>query len=221
LRRIVTTSSKQYFDDIGGTWDTLREDFFSERVREQAVAVAGVESGSLAADLGAGTGFITEALLARGVKVVAVDQSEAMLGALRQNFPSPERVETRVGQAEQLPVESGSVDYAFANMYLHHVEDPAVAIQEMARILKPGGQLVVTDLDTHEHEFLRTEQHDRWLGFERQAIADWFRRAGLEDVRVDCVGENCCTESGDGEHVAISIFLASGRKPTSDSGSRA
>ncbi len=210
---MTVSSSKQYFDDIGGAWDELRKGFFSDRVREQALAVAGVEGGGLAADLGAGTGFITEVLLAEGVKVVAVDQSEAMLDALRQKFPFPDRVETRVGRAEQLPVETESVDYAFANMYLHHVEDPARAIWEMARILRPGGRLVITDLDSHEHEFLRTEQHDRWLGFEREEVTGWFRRAGLDDVRVDCVGQNCCTESPDGGEVAISIFVASGTRP--------
>ena len=115
--------------------------------------------------------------------------------------------------AEHLPLETASVDYAFANMYLHHVEDPPTAIAEMVRILKPGGRLVVTDLDTHEFEFLRTEQHDRWLGFERADVRRWFREAGLDGVRVECVGEKCCAESEDGEDAAISIFIASGARP--------
>ena len=209
----MAVSSKPYFDHLGGAWDELRTDFFSDSVRERALAVAGAEEGRLAADLGAGTGFVTEALLANGVSVIAVDQSRPMLTALREKFPFPDRVETRIGEAGQLPIESASVDYAFANMYLHHVEDPERAIGEMARILRPGGRLVITDLDTHDYEILRTEQHDRWLGFERNEVAGWFQHAGLEDVRVDCVGENCCTTSGDGDKIAISIFVASGTKP--------
>jgi len=209
----MTTSSRAYFDELGAGWDGLRAGFFSERVREAAISVAGVEAGKLAADLGAGTGFVTEALLEQGLRVVAVDQSPAMLDALRSKFPNPGRVETRVGEAARLPLQTASVDYAFANMYLHHVEDPLAAIVEMTRTLKPGGKLVVTDLDTHRFEFLRTEQHDRWLGFERDDVRQWFRDAGLQDVKVNCVGEDCCAESADGEDAAISIFVASGTKP--------
>lgn len=206
--------SKEYFDGLGSEWDTLREGFFSENVRETALEVGGVEPGERAADLGAGTGFITEALVNRGLSVVAVDQSEVMLDALRQKFPSA-AVDCRPGEAEALPLEDGTVDHAFANMYLHHVERPAAAIREMARILKPGGTLVVTDLDSHDFEFLRTDQHDRWLGFEREAVATWYREAGLVHVTVAGVGEDCSSTSSDGIQAAISIFVASGRKPES------
>ncbi len=209
----MTASSKEYFDGLGSDWDELRAGFFSERVREEALSVVEIEEGGVAADLGAGTGFITEALLARGLRVVAVDQSPAMLEALQRKFPSPERVDTRIGEAEDLPIDTASVDYVFANMYLHHVENPATAIYEMVRILRPGGRLVVTDLDTHDFEFLRTEQHDRWLGFERDDVRRWYREAGLENVRVDCVGEDCCAESTEGQDAAISIFIASGSRP--------
>jgi ubiquinone/menaquinone biosynthesis C-methylase UbiE len=210
---IMGESSKQYFEEIGAGWDQLRSSFFSNEVRERAVSVAEVQASSLTADLGAGTGFITEALLDRGARVIAVDQSPAMLDALRTKFPEQNRVETRVGTADALPLDTASVDYVFANMYLHHVDDPPSAIAEMMRILRPGGRVVVTDLDTHDFEFLRTEQHDRWLGFERADIERWFREAGLQGVNVDCVGENCCSESPDGTAASISIFLASGTKP--------
>jgi ubiquinone/menaquinone biosynthesis C-methylase UbiE len=55
-------------------------------------------------------------------------------------------------------------------MLLHHVENPKVAIKEMVRILKPGGMIVITDLDEHKFEFLKTEQHDRWMGFKREDV---------------------------------------------------
>ena len=100
------------------------------------------------------------------MKVIAVDESEKMLDELRRRIPVS-GVERRVGSAERIPIEDEAVDYVFANMLLHHVEEPSRAIREMARVLRPGGVVVVTDLDSHEFEFLRTERHDRWKGFER------------------------------------------------------
>jgi SAM-dependent methyltransferase len=89
----------------------------------------------------------------------------------------------------------------------YHAPDPPRAIREMTRPLKPGGRLVITDADSHSHEWLRTEQHDRWLGFERADIARWFREAGLEEVTVADTNELCCPTSDCGTKAAITIFL--------------
>ena len=215
--------SKPYFDEIAQQWDTMRQRFFSDNVRTKAFAVAGLTNSAdnttlsaadpSAADLGAGTGFITEGLINQGVRVIAVDQSEEMLRAMQRKFGASDRVDYRQGNADRLPVDEASVDYAFANMYLHHVASPADAIREMARILKHGGRLVITDLDEHHFEFLRTEQHDRWMGFKREDVQAWFEQAGLHDVAVDCVGENCCASSACGcQQASVSIFVASGLK---------
>ena len=152
-------------------------------------------------------------MLRRGLRVVAVDQSVAMLEEMQQKFASFAGVDYRLGEAESLPLPDGAVDYVFANMYLHHVASPLQAVKEMARLLKPGGKLVITDLDEHSFEFLRTEQHDRWLGFQREDVRRWFTAAGLKNVAVDCVGENCCAQSSCGcQSASISIFVASGEK---------
>ena len=206
-------SSKPYFDDVAKQWDKMRTNFFSEEVRKKALETAGVQKGQVAADIGAGTGFITEALVQEGASVIAVDQSEAMLEAMKKKFSGIQGIDYRVGEAVDLPIPSGSVDYAFANMYLHHVEIPLYAIREMARILKPGGKLVLTDLDEHDYEFLQTEQHDRWMGFKREDVEHWLREAGLKEVVVDCADEDCCAQSSCGcEDASISIFIASGQK---------
>ena len=206
-------SSKPYFDDVANQWDQMRTSFFSEGVRKKALATAGVEKGQIAADIGAGTGFITEALIQAGVSVIAVDQSEAMLEAMKKKFNAIKNIEYRLGEAVDLPIPDESVDHAFANMYLHHVEDPAIGIKEMVRILQPGGMLILTDLDEHDYEFLKTDQHDRWMGFKREDVQHWLKEAGLKQVTVDCADEDCCAQSNCGcEEANISIFIASGQK---------
>lgn len=205
--------SKQYFDQVAGQWDVMRSAFFSELLREKAVSRAAVIPGAIAADIGAGTGFMTEELLGRGLEVIAVDQSPEMLEVLQRKFGAIQGLDCRLGEAEQLPVDDGSVDYVFANMYLHHVESPVGTIREMARILRPGGRMVITDLDAHAFSFLLTEHHDRWPGFNRDEVADWLRAAGLERIAVSCASEECCAQSGCGREAArVSIFLAVGEK---------
>ncbi len=207
-------SSKQYFDDVATQWDTMREAFFPETVRETALRVAGVQPGQRATDLGAGTGFITEALLEQNLDVIAVDQSAEMLELMKTKFAEQAtHLDVRQGDAEAVPLGDEATDYVFANMYLHHVESPANAIKEMARILKPGGKVVITDLDEHDFTFLREEHHDRWLGFKREDVEQWFTEAGLKNVGTDCVSADCCDTSANGENQAeISIFVAFGEK---------
>lgn len=90
-------SSKTYFNQVADQWDNMRQDFFSETVREKAYKTAGIEPGNTAADLGAGTGFITEGLLKKGLKVIAVDQSQAMLDQMKIKFARYETAEYRLG----------------------------------------------------------------------------------------------------------------------------
>ena len=205
--------SMDYFDKIATEWDNMRSEFFSEQVRNVAYELAEVEEGFTAADIGAGTGFVSEGLLERGLKVIAVDQSEKMLIFLRNKFSSYTNLQCVQGDGEHLPLEDNQVDYVFANMFLHHVESPILAIKEMVRILKSGGKLVITDLDEHNFEFLRTEQFDVWLGFDRDQIKQWFEEVGLSKVTIDSVGSNCCADSSCGCQAAtVSIFAAYGEK---------
>jgi ubiquinone/menaquinone biosynthesis C-methylase UbiE len=206
-------TSHDYFEQVSKDWDAMRTELFSDSVRVSALDALDVTPGGIAVDLGAGTGFITEALIARGVSVIAVDQSEAMLDELMRKFGGS-NVECRVGTAEALPIEDGSVDYVLANMYLHHVDEPERAIGEATRILKSGAALAITDLDEHHFAFLREEQHDRWLGFDYDAVRRWFVAGGLEDVEVSPIGSTCEADSSDStSRASIGIFLATGRKP--------
>ena len=204
--------TREYFDRVADKWDDMRKAFFGEGVRQAAVQAAGVRPGFVVADIGTGTGFIAEAALDAGATVIGVDNSDGMLARVSERFRG-RPFEPRRGDTDGLPLKDGEADAVLANMVLHHAPDPAAAIKEMSRALKPGGTLVITDADSHTHEWLRTEQHDRWLGFDRGAVADWFRAAGLDDVSVGDTHEICSPTSECGTKAAITIFLAKGRKP--------
>ena len=203
--------TREYFDEISGKWEEMRQAFFGDGVRRAAVAAAGVGPGSVVADVGTGSGFIAEAALDAGARVIGIDNSSGMLAEVARRFAG-RRFEARSGEAGVLPLADGEVDAVLANMFLHHAPDPPAAIREMARALKPGGMLVITDADSHDHEWLRTEQHDRWLGFARADVGRWFRDAGLDDVTVGDTQELCSPTSSCGVKAAITIFLARGRK---------
>ena len=206
------SETQDYFDKVAGQWDEMRRQFFGEGVRRAAIAAAGVEPGMVVADVGTGTGFLAEAALDAGARVIGVDLSTAMLDQVALRFRG-RPFEGRHSGGETIPLEAGEADAVVANMFLHHVEEPADTIAQLARALKPGGRLVITDADSHTHEWLRVEQHDRWLGFERRDVAKWFRDAGLQQVTVGDTQEICSPTSNCGTKAAITIFIARGVKP--------
>jgi ubiquinone/menaquinone biosynthesis C-methylase UbiE len=132
---------------------------------------------------------------------------------MNQKFKNLPNIECRLGNSENLPIVDNEVDFVFANMYLHHVDNPQKAIDELYRILKRGGKIIITDLDKHNHDFLIKEHHDKWMGFERSDIKKWFNNSGFFNVEVNCIGDNCCADSEtNNESAKIKIFIAIGQK---------
>lgn len=203
-----------YFDTIADHWDQMRADYFDESVREAAIAKANLGPDMVVADIGTGTGYVAMGLAPLVHKVYGVDASAEMLRVAEENMHQQglTNVEFKMGDGLNLPFEDNSLDAVFANMYLHHIGEPLLAIAEMVRVLKPGGVLVITDEDEHQHEWLHEEMDDVWLGFDREQFRRWFVEAGLKEVGVDCTGSDCCAESAEGESVAVSVFVARGIK---------
>lgn len=215
----MTPASTKYFKEVAGQWDNLRSGYFSEQVRTVAISKAYLRSEMSVADVGSGTGFVAAGLAPLVQKVVVLDGSPSMLDIARKNLAAYSNIEFHLAESQSLPLPDASVDVAFANMYLHHCPDPLTAINEMVRILKPGGRLVITDADSHHHTWMREEMADVWLGFERNQIKSWFREAGLVNTIVDCTGQNCCASSENPaitdekeKDASINVFVATATK---------
>ncbi len=215
----MTKESSDYFQKNAGSWDEISAGYFGETVREAAIAKAYLRPEMYAADIGAGTGFVAAGLAPLVRRVALVDGSAEMLEAAKDRLSQFSNVEFHLAAGEQLPFPDQSLDAVFANMYLHHTVDPLAAIREMARVLRPGGRMVITDMEAHPYAWLKEEMADVWLGFEREQVRHWFREAGLVNLVVDASGQSCCAEStkatlksADGQEARIHIFVASGTR---------
>ncbi len=207
-----TSPSNPYFAEVAEQWDGVRAGYFTEHLRDAAIARANLPPDAVVADVGTGTGFVALGLAPKAARVMGFDASPEMLVVARRNLAAFDNVELREAVGDQLPVPDGMFDGVFANMYLHHAPNPPAAIAEMVRILKPDGVLCITDLDTHDHEWQREQMADLWLGFERDDIRRWFAEAGLAEVDVDCAEGTCNACGPDGTVKPLSIFVAIGRK---------
>ncbi len=210
----MPSNSSDYFASVAGQWDQMRAEYFTEHMRDAAIARSQLPEGAVVADVGAGTGFVAAGLAGRAARVYGFDASAEMLAVARRNLAAFSNVELRQAPGDALPLADRTLDGVFANMYLHHAPDPLKAILEMVRLLKPGGVLCITDLDAHDHEWQQRERMaDLWLGFDRQQVRDWFTQAGLEQVDVDCADGTCNACGPDGKVEPLSIFVAIGRAP--------
>lgn len=184
--------TRQFFNAIAEDWDKLNSEVLGEFSLPDAVrrAASSVPGGcGTAVDLGCGTGEVLDRL--RGVcrEVIGVDGSPRMLELARRRFgqefgndPDSAGISLRIGELDHLPLRDGEADFACINLVLHHLSRPGDALQEICRVLRPGGMVLVTDFDRHQVETMRAVYGDRWLGFPREHLAALLAAAGLEPV---------------------------------------
>jgi ArsR family transcriptional regulator len=215
IERVVArrrAKAEAFFDQQAESWDSLRAQLLDQAAGLWALLPL-VPRGLSVADIGTGTGGMLPQLAEFAEHIVAVDISKEMLRHARARAKSLglENVDFVKADLNDLPLESASVDAAFATLVLHHAESPGAALKEMARILRPGGTLVVVDLCAHRHEWLRDEQGDVWLGFTRDEIVAHFGKAGLTRAQFKIVSQVDAGKKG-GAH-PLKLFVASGIVP--------
>ena len=184
--------SRAWFDAVGPEWDRLRRVFHDDVQRARAIGRL-VPSDMVVADIGTGTGILADELARSGVRVIAVDQSERMLETAARKLA--ERgvtgVDFRRGEATALPLDDGEADAAIAHMVLHYVASPAEAIREMARVVRPGGRVVIVDFAQPEdgppveRDWLRKDLGLLWHGFTRSRMSAWLAAAGLDQIAIE------------------------------------
>lgn len=174
-----TTKSREFFASSAGQWDRLRGELFGARA-ELAALPALLDDGWTVGDLGAGTGQVAASLAPFVRRVVAVDGSAPMLEAARKRLAPFANVELRRGELEALPIEDHSLDAAVISLALHLAPEPARVLAEAARVLRPGGRLLIVDMMPHERTDLSESMGHLWPGFDADSIATWGRAAGFE-----------------------------------------
>jgi ArsR family transcriptional regulator len=163
---------------------------------------------SVVADVGCGEGGIALELARRAARVIGIDSDPAMLARARAAVAEAgvDNVELIEGDLESMTLEDDSVDLCLFSQVLHHAADPASAIREGARVLRPGGLLLIVDLEPHGQEWVRERLGDRWLGLAGTDLTGWCEAAGLVDIDHQTLPR--------ASRERFTVNVTSGRRPT-------
>jgi ArsR family transcriptional regulator len=178
------TTAREYFNRVTGR---LGKSFCPGRTwTEIGPLLAQMVPRVVVADLGAGEGWLSQLLAQRAAKVIAVDNSPKMVAfgraeAKKKGIPN---LEYRLGDLAAPPIPATSVDLVILSQALHHAANPQQAVAAAAKLLRPGGRLIVLDLNQHQFDQARELYGDYWLGFSEADLREWLAAAGLKDIEV-------------------------------------
>ena len=175
--------SEEFFRAGASRWDQLRDDLFGPSFFLPAL-LGLLDDHALIADLGCGTGQVADALAPYVAQVIGIDASPSMLKTAKKRLARHANVELRAGTLEALPLDDGALDAAVMALVLHHVADPARAVVEAARTLKPGGRLIIVDMLPHDRDEYRAQMGHLWLGFAETDLLRALTGAGLDRARL-------------------------------------
>jgi ArsR family transcriptional regulator len=209
VKREHAELARQYFADNAAEWDAIRALHVAETSVETAVVEAiGNRQFESLLDLGTGTGRLLELLAPLYNRAIGVDASPAMLAVARANLDRAgvTNAQVRLGDINNLPFARNSFDVVTVHQVLHYLDDPERAIAEAARVLRPGGRLLVVDFAPHDLEFLRERHAHRRLGFAPGTMGQWIESAGLAlDATRDLIA------AGAGK-LTVTLWLARDRR---------
>ena len=176
-------AAARYFAAHADAWDSIRSLHVPESAVERAIEIAmGDRPLGALVDIGTGTGRMIELLGPTAAQALGVDRSSEMLRLARVKLDKAGIADASLRQADMyaLPLDAACADSVIIHQVLHYAQAPAAAIAEAARVLRPGGRLLVVDFAAHGREELRIADAHLRLGFADEAIAGWFAAAGLD-----------------------------------------
>jgi len=182
IKSARAAAATDYFERVADTWDTVRSLHYPNEAIERAVLdVAGAGPFEHVIDIGTGTGRMLTLFAPLAVTADGIDLSHKMLTVARANIAKSgiENAQVQKGDAAALPFESGCADLIILHQVLHFIDAPEQVIRETARVLRPGGRLLIVDFAPHNLEFLRVEHAHRHLGVQHSALNDWTQANGL------------------------------------------
>jgi ArsR family transcriptional regulator len=202
-------AAQRYFEAHAAEWDRIRSLHVSEGEVEAAMREAlGPGPFRLLVDLGTGTGRCLELFADCYERGLGLDINHTMLAYARSKLADAAsgRAQVRHGDLYHLSLGSGVAGAVVMHQVLHFLSEPAQAIREAARILAPGGRLLIVDFAPHNLEFLRESFAHERLGFAGSTVTEWLRECGLEAVRVREL-EPAGGAAG-GEKLTVTLWLA-------------
>ena len=207
VRQARAAAAQAYFRAHAAEWDRIRKLHIADEAVEAAIraALADKPFRSLL-DLGTGTGRMLELFGPEIERGLGIDLSLPMLHLARDRLERAglRHCSVRHGDIYDLPLGKDSFDVVILHQVLHFLDDGARAIAEAARVLRPGGRLLVVDFAPHEEEFLREKYAHRRLGFAPETVTQWMTASGLKPV----LHERLAPEAGSEVKIAVSIWLA-------------
>lgn len=207
VRRERAAEAAAYFEQVAPQWDRIRSLYVSESAVEAAIErAAGPGPFQRVVDLGTGSGRMLTLIGKRAKMAVGLDLSQNMLNIARANVSKAglDKVELRHGDIFATRLPAASADLVLVHQVLHYLADPAAAVAEAARLVMPGGRLLIIDFAPHELERLRDEHQHRRLGFADEEIRRWLTDAGLTPSAVVALPP-------DSEGLTVSIWTAERR----------
>jgi ubiquinone/menaquinone biosynthesis C-methylase UbiE/Fe2+ or Zn2+ uptake regulation protein len=207
VREARAAAAQAYFRAHAAEWDRIRKLHVADEAVEEAIraALADKPFRSLL-DLGTGTGRMLEMFGPMIERGLGLDLSLDMLLLARDRLERAglRNCSVRQGDIYDLPLANDSFDVVILHQVLHFLDDGARAIREAARVLRPGGRLLVVDFAPHEQEFLREQFAHRRLGFAPDTVTQWITSSGLEPV----MHKSLAPEPGSEGKIAVSLWLA-------------
>lgn len=188
VRADRAAAAAEWFEAHAGEWDAMRSLHVAESEVEAAMAKAlGDAPLGRMIDIGTGTGRMLELFAPRAEQALGIDRSSEMLRLARAKLSEQglDHAELRQADLYALPLTDEGADLAILHHVLHFAQQPGAAIAEAARVLAPGGRLLIADFAPHEREELRSRESHARLGFSDEQILGWFEANGLAPVQVE------------------------------------